>query len=593
MLKELQLVADSPDSLKRNRGRRGLDILQKVQKMSGLDVMISDIDFPEVREVDLKLIELARTLQGKIVTNDFNLNKVAQLRGVQVLNINELANALKPVVLPGEFMKVFILKEGKEYNQGVAYLDDGTMVVVDNARRMISKNIDIVVTSVLQTTAGKMIFGRYIEGPGAQPVLGQVAVPAGERGAGRRAVNWRGEQGPAEREVIPPYHWWRTVFFLIPAIGVYTIVLGTISILSSLVDPSGDFGHRCARAWAWLILQTTGVRVTVRGLERLERDRSYVFASNHQSIYDIPIVFASLPLQLRIVAKASLGSFPFLGWHLRRTGHLLVDRKNPGAGIVKKMARLVGGARSLIVFPEGTRSADGRVGRFKGGMFLVAIDAGLPVVPVSIAGSRHVMLKGRLMTCPGDVTVTIHDPIPTAGVGREGARATRRTRARCRPAGTSEPDRRLRYNEPFGRLSANSSPMRVTAIIAAGGSGRRLGAAVPKQLLEIGGRTLLERSSMPSGPIRRSASVIVAVPADLLAAPPRWLDGCATCGSWRAASAGRIRSRTRLRRWARTPTSCWCTTPRGRLSPTRSSRGRSRAPWRTARRSSRFRSAIR
>src|SRR5687768_13632493 len=165
VLKELQLVADSADSLKRNRGRRGLDILQKIQKMSGMDVMISDIDFPEVREVDLKLIELARTLQGKIVTNDFNLNKVAQLRGVDVLNINELANALKPVVLPGEFMKVFILKEGKEYNQGVAYLDDGTMVVVDNARRMISRNIDIVVTSVLQTTAGKMIFGRYIEAP--------------------------------------------------------------------------------------------------------------------------------------------------------------------------------------------------------------------------------------------------------------------------------------------------------------------------------------------------------------------------------------------------------------------------------------------
>jgi uncharacterized protein YacL len=163
VLKELQLVADSSDSMKRNRGRRGLDILQKVQKMSGVAVVISDVDFPEVREVDLKLIELARTLQGKIVTNDFNLNKVAQLRGVDVLNINELANALKPVVLPGEIMKVFILKEGKEYNQGVAYLDDGTMVVVDNARKMISKTIDIVVTSVLQTTAGKMIFGRYLE----------------------------------------------------------------------------------------------------------------------------------------------------------------------------------------------------------------------------------------------------------------------------------------------------------------------------------------------------------------------------------------------------------------------------------------------
>lgn len=168
VLKELQMVADSSDSMKRNRGRRGLDILRKIQKMSGIEVIISDVDFPEVKEVDLKLIELARTLSGKIVTNDFNLNKVAQLRGVSVLNINELANALKPVVLPGEIMKVFILKEGKEYNQGVAYLDDGTMVVVDNARKMISKTIDIVVTSVLQTTAGKMIFGRYLEPGGSQ-----------------------------------------------------------------------------------------------------------------------------------------------------------------------------------------------------------------------------------------------------------------------------------------------------------------------------------------------------------------------------------------------------------------------------------------
>jgi uncharacterized protein YacL len=170
VLKELQLVADSSDGLKRARGRRGLDILQRIQKMSDVEVIISDMDFPEVREVDLKLIELARALQGKIVTNDFNLNKVAQLRGVAVLNVNELANSLKPVVLPGEIMKVFILKEGKEFNQGVAYLDDGTMVVVDNARKMISKTIDIVVTSVLQTTAGKMIFGRYIDSGATAPV---------------------------------------------------------------------------------------------------------------------------------------------------------------------------------------------------------------------------------------------------------------------------------------------------------------------------------------------------------------------------------------------------------------------------------------
>jgi uncharacterized protein YacL len=178
VLKELQFVADSSDSMKRNRGRRGLDILQKIQKMAGVDVMISDVDFPDVKEVDLKLIELARTLEGKIVTNDFNLNKVAQLRGVAVLNINELANSLKPVVLPGELMRVFILKEGKEYNQGVAYLDDGTMVVVDNARKMIGKTIDIVVTSVLQTTAGKMIFGRFIDSATAvQAAPSQSAAP--------------------------------------------------------------------------------------------------------------------------------------------------------------------------------------------------------------------------------------------------------------------------------------------------------------------------------------------------------------------------------------------------------------------------------
>jgi uncharacterized protein YacL len=202
VLKELQLVADSADALKRNRGRRGLDILQKIQKMAGVEVVISDVDFPEVREVDLKLIELARTLQGKIVTNDFNLNKVAQLRGVEVLNINQLANSLKPVVLPGEIMKVFILKEGKEYNQGVAYLDDGTMVVVDNARKMISKTIDVVVTSVLQTTAGKMIFGRYIE---SMPP--PVQAPHGPQAAGSAAPAAGGQApGQAPSQAAPVAH---------------------------------------------------------------------------------------------------------------------------------------------------------------------------------------------------------------------------------------------------------------------------------------------------------------------------------------------------------------------------------------------------
>ncbi|HTV06362.1 MAG TPA: TRAM domain-containing protein [Acidobacteriaceae bacterium] len=160
VLRELQMVADSQDGSKRQRGRRGMDILQGMQSSDKLDVQIVKTDYPGIREVDQKLIELAKEIGGKILTTDFNLNKVAHLHTVEVLNINDLANALKPVVLPGEKMSVSILKEGKETNQGVGYLDDGTMVVVDHARRMIGRSVDIAVTSVLQTASGKMIFGR-------------------------------------------------------------------------------------------------------------------------------------------------------------------------------------------------------------------------------------------------------------------------------------------------------------------------------------------------------------------------------------------------------------------------------------------------
>ncbi|HWA96269.1 MAG TPA: PIN domain-containing protein [Terracidiphilus sp.] len=163
VLRELQVVADSTDGNKRQRGRRGLDMLQRMQSNSRLQVQIVPDDFPSIREVDLKLLELAKKWEAKVVTNDFNLNKVAQLHHVEVLNINDLANALKPVVLPGEHMSIVILKEGKEYNQGVGYLDDGTMVVVDHARKMIGKPVEISVTSVLQTASGKMIFGRLEE----------------------------------------------------------------------------------------------------------------------------------------------------------------------------------------------------------------------------------------------------------------------------------------------------------------------------------------------------------------------------------------------------------------------------------------------
>ncbi len=223
---------------------------------------------------------------------------------------------------------------------------------------------------------------------------------------------------------LPPYHWWRTVFYLIPAIGLYTIVLGTLSLASSVLEKRGYFAHWCARTWSRLILKTTGVTVDVQGLERLEPGRTYVFVANHQSIYDIPILFWSLPFQLRIIAKESLGNFPFLGWHLRRTGHMLVDRRRPDrAKIFGWASRLTANGLSLIVFPEGTRSRNGRVARFKGGSFFLALEAGLPVVPLSVIGSRHVMLKGRLATYPGHVTLVVHAPIDTTGLSGGDARA--------------------------------------------------------------------------------------------------------------------------------------------------------------------------
>ena len=222
---------------------------------------------------------------------------------------------------------------------------------------------------------------------------------------------------------MPSFHWWRTVFWLIPAISVYTIVLGALSLASMAVDRRGRLAHWCARTWAWLILVTTGVRTSVRGVEQVDCSAPYVFVSNHQSIYDIPVLFVSLPLQLRIIAKASLGRFPVLGWHLRWTGHLLVDRARAGVSTLKQVARMMQRGHSLIVFPEGTRSHDGRVGRFRRGLFLLAIEARLPVVPVAVAGTRHVMRKGMLTTRPGDVALVVHPPLPTDSLTRSDASA--------------------------------------------------------------------------------------------------------------------------------------------------------------------------
>ena len=163
VLNELRHISDSADGLKRNRGRRGLDILNKIQKELSIETQIYEEDFPEIAEVDAKLLKLAQVLNGKVVTNDFNLNKVAEFQGVPVLNINELANAIKPVLLPGEEMKVVVMKDGKEASQGIAYLDDGTMIVIEDGKKHVGSVITVVVTSVLQTAAGRMIFAKAKE----------------------------------------------------------------------------------------------------------------------------------------------------------------------------------------------------------------------------------------------------------------------------------------------------------------------------------------------------------------------------------------------------------------------------------------------
>jgi 1-acyl-sn-glycerol-3-phosphate acyltransferase len=221
---------------------------------------------------------------------------------------------------------------------------------------------------------------------------------------------------------VPPFHWWRTVFFLIPVIGICTVVLGILSLLSTLVDHKGRFAHRCARWWARAILVTSRVRIDRQGVELPPARESCVFVANHASFYDIPILFTAVPRQLRIVAKASLGRVPFIGWHLHRAGHLLVDRDQPGVAVFTRMRRMPRDGVSLIVFPEGARTLDGAVGRFKRGTFLLAVENGWPIVPISVSGSRTLMPRGRLMVRPATVRVTVHEAIPTSGLGRGDAR---------------------------------------------------------------------------------------------------------------------------------------------------------------------------
>lgn len=222
---------------------------------------------------------------------------------------------------------------------------------------------------------------------------------------------------------LPPFHWWRTLFFLIPAITLYTVVLGLLSLLTRPVDRTGRFAHRCAQWWSAAILRTTGVVVECSGAPFPAVTSSCVFVANHSSFYDIPVIFATLPHQLRLMAKATLGYVPFIGWHLRWAGHLLVNRAHPGASVFKRMQRLTSSGVSLLVFPEASRTRTGRVERFKPGVFLLAIETGWPVVPLSIIGTRAVMPAGRLMTCPARVRVVVHQPIATEKLSRHDARA--------------------------------------------------------------------------------------------------------------------------------------------------------------------------
>ena len=224
-------------------------------------------------------------------------------------------------------------------------------------------------------------------------------------------------------------------------------MLGAVSLASMLVDRRGHAAHGCARAWSWLILVTTGVRVHASGVGRVEPGRSYVFVSNHQSIYDFPILITSIPFQLRILAKASLGAFPVLGWHLRYTGHLLVDRARAGRATLNRVGAMIRRGHSLIVFPEGTRSRDGRVGPFKRGLFLLAIDAGIPVVPVALTrhAARHA--KGAVDDLP-------ERPSASSCTSRCGRRGWRAPTRRAWPSAPATSSRRPWPNAKVARRTA-------------------------------------------------------------------------------------------------------------------------------------------
>lgn len=232
----------------------------------------------------------------------------------------------------------------------------------------------------------------------------------------------------------------RSLFFTNLLFYIYTVACGTLSLCSSLFDAEGRWQHACARLWSWLILKTSGIRVRVEGLETVNADQTAIYCANHPSAMDIPILFLVLPVQFRFLAKRGLFRLPFIGWHLRRSGHIPVDREHPREALksLDQAAQKIREGRSVVLFPEGTRSRDGRLLPFKGGSFYLAIRAGAPIVPITLNGTRAVLKPNTWHVRPGQTEMIVHPPIPTADLTPKDAdalseRVRRQILSRLRP----------------------------------------------------------------------------------------------------------------------------------------------------------------
>ena len=407
-------------------------------------------------------------MSGKIVTNDFNLNKVAQLqRGRRAQHQRAGQLPASRWSCPARCCASSSLKEGKEAGQGVAYLDDGTMVVVDQGKRALGRTIEVTVTSVLQTTAGKMIFCRWADAvAAAEAEAGRREPRAAERRDDRRDPrDNRGEhRREGDRPTRPPPPTGRrsrpslpadrtgptrpapavlrtlvAVLVQAPLAVLLTAGYSSAATVAALVDRTGRTTRRVGGAWSRALLRLARIEVTVEGAERAPVGPA-LWAANHASALDILVVFGYIPVDFRIVYKRSLSFIPLLGWSIRLGGHVPIDRRNAfhARRSLEAAARRIRGGTSVVVFPEGTRSPDGSVRRFKRGSFTLALEAGVPVVPVSLVGIKSVVPRGLSSVRPGRVRVRIQAPVEPAGRGPEEAEALAEEVRRIVAAGCQE-----------------------------------------------------------------------------------------------------------------------------------------------------------